>query len=346
MSFDYSANYDLDTIANATKASATLSILSIGILVFSLILGLICIISMWKLFKKANKPGWASIVPIYNIIVMLEIAGMSPVYILLLFLPIINLVIMIKIYINIAKKFGKGTGYALGLMFLGVFFLPMLAFGDATYESSDDNTDASNNVISNDAPITEVSNSEIMVEPMEVNNIVSEPLETVTTTGMNTNESYGEISNNDMANNAVSNSNLESQTVLNDTPNIEPLVETNVSIPNDTQINSVPANQDISNTETLNQNVFETNNTSAFDMTAQVNSEPNVETEPVLNIFEKQPLEATGNTVSVTDSIGESPINNSVNTEPVNSSVKFCRNCGNEMPNIVSICPKCGTENE
>jgi len=94
---------------------------------------LIVIISHWKIFIKAGKPGWACIVPIYNIIVLLEIVGKPIWWIVLLLLPIVNIVIGIIVLFELAKVFGKSTGFGFGLLFLGFIFLPILAFGDAQY---------------------------------------------------------------------------------------------------------------------------------------------------------------------------------------------------------------------
>jgi hypothetical protein len=91
------------------------------------------IAGLWKTFEKAGKPGWASIVPIYNVVVMLGIAGRPLWWIVLLFVPIVNVVILVIIAIDIAKAFGKGTGFGLGLAFLGFIFYPILGFGDAQY---------------------------------------------------------------------------------------------------------------------------------------------------------------------------------------------------------------------
>lgn len=88
----------------------------------------------WKTFQKAGKPGWAAIVPIYNIIVMLEIARKPMWWILLLFVPLVNLVFLIIINLEIGKAFGKGTGFGLGLAFLSFIFYPILGFGDAQYQ--------------------------------------------------------------------------------------------------------------------------------------------------------------------------------------------------------------------
>jgi hypothetical protein len=89
----------------------------------------------WKTFEKAGKPGWGAIIPIYNIILLLEIAGKPIWWIILLFIPLVNLIVGILVSIEVAKKFGKGTGFGLGLAFLGMIFYPILGFGDAQYEA-------------------------------------------------------------------------------------------------------------------------------------------------------------------------------------------------------------------
>ncbi len=93
------------------------------------------IVTMWKIFTKAGKPGWACLVPIYNIIVMLEIAGKPGWWFLLFFIPFVNFIIMILVMIGIAEHFGKGGGYVVGMIFLPIVFYPILAFGNAQYQA-------------------------------------------------------------------------------------------------------------------------------------------------------------------------------------------------------------------
>lgn len=88
----------------------------------------------WKVFVKAGQPGWACLVPIYNIVVMLQIVGRPIWWLVLLLIPFVNFVVMIIVSIDMAKSFGKGTGYGIGLAFLGAIFYPMLGFGDAKYQ--------------------------------------------------------------------------------------------------------------------------------------------------------------------------------------------------------------------
>lgn len=98
-----------------------------------LVIALLMIISFWKIFTKAGEPGWAAIVPFYNLIVMMKISGKPAWWFILLFLPIVGLVISILACIGLAERFGKGSGYGVGLALLSPIFAPMLAFGDARY---------------------------------------------------------------------------------------------------------------------------------------------------------------------------------------------------------------------
>ncbi len=103
------------------------------IIVIYLAIIVLMIASMWTIFSKAGKPGWASIVPIYNLIVLLEIVGKPWWWLLLMFIPIVNIVILIIVFHNLSLSFGKGGGFTVGLILLGFIFLPILAFGDAEY---------------------------------------------------------------------------------------------------------------------------------------------------------------------------------------------------------------------
>ncbi len=94
---------------------------------------ILMIASLWTTFSKAGKPGWAAIVPIYNLIVLLEIVGKPWWWLFLMLIPIVNLVILIIVYHNLSLSFGKSGGFTVGLILLGFIFLPILAFGDAKY---------------------------------------------------------------------------------------------------------------------------------------------------------------------------------------------------------------------
>ncbi|MEL6719444.1 MAG: DUF5684 domain-containing protein [Bacteroidota bacterium] len=107
----------------------------LGIIAIILYLGVIVLLiaSMWKVYEKAGKPGWAAIVPVYNIIVLLEIVEKPLWWIALMFIPFVNIAVAIMIYIELAKRFGKTAGFGIGLLFLSFIFFPILGFGDAKY---------------------------------------------------------------------------------------------------------------------------------------------------------------------------------------------------------------------
>ncbi|MFD2720207.1 DUF5684 domain-containing protein [Hymenobacter monticola] len=105
-----------------------------GILFFLLIeLGIFVLVfaGLWKLFVKAGKPGWAAIIPIYNIIVMQEIVGREAWKIILLFIPLVNIYFGITLYVSFAKAYGKyGIGNYLAIIFLGIIFIPLWGFSN------------------------------------------------------------------------------------------------------------------------------------------------------------------------------------------------------------------------
>lgn len=113
-----------------TGAFATF-ILLFGLLSFAALI--ISVISMWRLFEKAGKPGWASIVPIYSSIVMIEIVGKPMIWILWLLIPCTAPIFTIWLLNLFLKSFGKSEGYTVGVILFPFIFLPMLAFGNNPY---------------------------------------------------------------------------------------------------------------------------------------------------------------------------------------------------------------------
>jgi hypothetical protein len=93
--------------------------------------------SWWVVFEKAGEPGWAAVIPIYNLVVELRICGKPEWWVILLFIPLVNIVIGLIMVLELARVFDKGGGFTLGLIFLPFIFLPLLAFGDARYIGPD-----------------------------------------------------------------------------------------------------------------------------------------------------------------------------------------------------------------
>ena len=92
---------------------------------------------IWKVFTKAGQPGWGVLVPIYNIYLMTKIAQRPAWWLILLFIPIVGIIVAVVMSMDIAKHFGKGAGFGVGLAFLGIIFYPILGFGSAQYGGHD-----------------------------------------------------------------------------------------------------------------------------------------------------------------------------------------------------------------
>jgi hypothetical protein len=102
--------------------------------IFWLAFMILMIAACWKIFTKAGQPGWASIIPIYNWYILCKIVGRPGWWVILLLIPFINFIIGIILCIDLAKSFGKGVGFGIGLILLGVIFFPILGFGSAQYQ--------------------------------------------------------------------------------------------------------------------------------------------------------------------------------------------------------------------
>jgi len=108
-----------------------------GFLLVWLLVVVLVIAGAWKVFEKAGEPGWHAIIPIWNIYVMTKIGGVEWWWLLvLMFVPIVNLYAMYKIYRGVAEAFGQGLGFTLGLWFLPFIFWPLLGFGDYPHQGT------------------------------------------------------------------------------------------------------------------------------------------------------------------------------------------------------------------
>lgn len=94
------------------------------------------LVSMWRLFSKADEAGWKSLVPIWNGVVLLRLVGRPWWWLLLLCVPLVNLIPSVMLCFDLAKAFGKGAGAGFGILLLGPIFVIWLAFGDAQYVGS------------------------------------------------------------------------------------------------------------------------------------------------------------------------------------------------------------------
>lgn len=101
--------------------------------VFGLLLLILFFAGAWKIFEKAGKPGWTVIVPIYDLIVLLEIVGKPAWWVILFFVPCVNVIVWLLVLIALARSYGKSELFGIGLWLLPIVFVPILGFGDAKY---------------------------------------------------------------------------------------------------------------------------------------------------------------------------------------------------------------------
>jgi hypothetical protein len=124
----------MDTDASAGALGALAALLSGGFLLVVLAVAVLMVASIWKVFAKAGQPGWAAIVPIYNAVVLLQIVGRPLWWIVLMLIPFVGVVMAFIVNIDLAKSFGKGAGFGVGLVLLSFVFFPILGFGSARYQ--------------------------------------------------------------------------------------------------------------------------------------------------------------------------------------------------------------------
>jgi len=116
-----------------TDQSASSSGSPVGVIV-GLLVAVLMIVALWKIFTKAGQPGWACLIPIYNIYILCKIVGRPGWWVILMLIPFVNFIIAIILSIDLAKSFGNGVGFGLGLAFLGIIFFPILGFGSSQYQ--------------------------------------------------------------------------------------------------------------------------------------------------------------------------------------------------------------------
>ena len=102
-------------------------------MIFGIYLSVIQIVSIWHVFTKAGKPGWACLIPVYDYLVGLKIIGKPWWWVILLFIPFVNIIFMIWGINLLAKSFGKKADFTIGLLLLPWIFFPILGFGKSEY---------------------------------------------------------------------------------------------------------------------------------------------------------------------------------------------------------------------
>ena len=133
------------------------------LMVIILVVALVCLTANWKIFTKAGKPGWAAIVPIYNIVVFLQIIGRPGWWVVLFFVPFVNMIISVLMSLDLAKVFGKSSVFGIIALWLFPVGYLVLGFGKAKYLGpGSDHTSSSNPP---PAPAMSTSESQIPSAP-------------------------------------------------------------------------------------------------------------------------------------------------------------------------------------
>lgn len=229
--YGYDYGYaDYDATSGALGASGN-PVAIIGIIfLIALAILLLMIISSWKIYKKAGKKGWESIMPIYNIEVLLEIVELPAWYITLCHLPIVNIYAIFRIYIELAHRFGKSTGFGILTVFFSLICMPILAFGkNNVYNGSNSTSNVNNNGNNVEQPQF-TSNNNTFVNPnvnasMENNPINNQNIQQPFMFNQNINTEINPISAAEQPNNGVVNQMNTIPTPVEIPQNIEPMTQ-------------------------------------------------------------------------------------------------------------------------
>ena len=334
-------SYGVSTTSGLTGAIAAMGLF---FWILSMTLSILMIISLWKIFKKAGKPGWASIVPIYNIYIMCEIAEKEWWYILLLCVPFGYIYVMIVLCNGMAKKFGKSGGFVVGMILLPVVFFPMLAFGkDANIVNNHSNISNENNMADNTASVSAnaavvpnmngqtamttnemaIENNPVMNEPVMSNPVGSVPF------GNTSAESGLNSQNNESVQNNHNISAMDEPVIPQSNDNVAPTFDNvahdNVQTP--VMPNTMEAAQNVNVTQNIEPSLESNQNISAMDEPVMPKSNDNVAPQTFNNVAQDNvQMPVTPNTmdaaqnVNVEQNIGpslESVQNKPVMNEPV-----------------------------
>jgi len=105
----------------------------IALMLLMFLVEIVMIAGIWKTLQKAGKPGWGTLVPGYNLYLLIKIAGLSGIWVLYCLIPVVNIYFIVMVYIKMSRNFNMGAGYALGLLLLPFVFFPILGFGKFQY---------------------------------------------------------------------------------------------------------------------------------------------------------------------------------------------------------------------
>jgi hypothetical protein len=125
----------LETYSSYESAGLTAGLIAFLAIfwIIALAIGILVLIAMWKVYRKAGYEGWEVLIPFYNMYVLLKIVGKPGWWLVMMLIPVVNLVFGIWTYNMLSKSFGKDEGFTVGMLLLGFIFIPILGFGSARY---------------------------------------------------------------------------------------------------------------------------------------------------------------------------------------------------------------------
>lgn len=132
-------SYQMDPNMYATQPQQTAALMAFFLAYWIVILAVyvVVVIGLWKTFVKAGRPGWAALIPFYNIYVLLKIVGKPGWWLILFFIPLVGLIVHILVSLRLAKAFGKSDVFGIFLLWLfGPIGFLILGFGSAKYNKS------------------------------------------------------------------------------------------------------------------------------------------------------------------------------------------------------------------
>lgn len=335
-----------------------------GMMLFSSLIGIFMIVCMWKIFTKAGKEGWKSIIPIYNIIVLLEIVELPIWYIVLYIIPFINIYALFKTYIELAHKFGKSTGFGVLMIFFGIVCFPILAFDSSTYQGGNysENTNYSNTNMNTNSFNNNLNNYSNTTNQFNGQSVQTNALNSMNQVNSGV-SSFGATnnSNNIFVDNTATNqvSQHTNQNQMND------IFEMPTNL-NNQQMNNQPVNSVVDtnpfvepqsttgsmNTISINEQSIYTNTNTNSTIGTQDYSSVNPVNNPTPNIdlnnnnsFNYINTQTTMNSTipSIDNNVNQAqqPFTGSVNPEV---ATKACPNCGAQVKSDSSFCFMCGKQ--
>lgn len=320
--YDYNDYYNYGG-TSYTDTSVTSIFAIFGTLMWIMaIVSILMIVCMWIIFRKAGKKGWEAIIPVYNIIVLLEITRLPIWYIVLYLIPFANIYAMFKVNIELAHRFGKSTGFGVASVFFSIICMPILAFGKAQYDGN------------------QASSDNTYTQQYNVNQ---------NTLGMQPNNSEALISNSNVASPAVTSGVMQQEQIQNVNPNVQPM-NFEAVVPENVQQQASVSNGNVIQENTVNQvdpmnSVSNLSDTGVLPINNSVSPLNELNSEPI-NYQNGSANQSTGlynNTLNTNTTVSNNSQFDSNQTNNLNqASIKKCPNCGMQVTDKADSCFMCG----